>query len=256
MKIAIIGVGKMGSWLVKEMSPAHEVFVFDSQRREPESNNIRWLEKLEDLRTCAPDLIVNAVPLQDTLTVFDQIIQNSAADAMLCDIASVKTGFMEYYEKSGRRFTSVHPMFGPTFASLEALREENAIIIKESDRIGRELFMELFASLGIKVFEFSFAEHDRMMAYSLTTPFVASLVFAACVDKGVVPGTTFARHKKIAKGLLSEDDHLLSEVLFNPQSLSQLEKITGKLEFLKHVIRARDFDEARKFFGKLRGNIQ
>ena len=94
-----------------------------------------------------------------------------------------------------------------------------------------------------------------MMAYSLTTPFISSLVFASCVDKTAVPGTTFANHMRIAKGLLSEDDKLLSEVLFNPYSVQQIEKITAKLEFLKHVIKARESGEASRLFGKLRENL-
>lgn len=255
MKIAIIGFGRMGSWLAKEFKPQHQVVVFDNAITE-RSTDFTWLEKSEDLADFKPDLLVNAVSLQNTLAAFDEVQGYLPSNCMLCDIASVKTGFKEYYEKSGRRFVSVHPMFGPTFATLDALREENAIVIKESDKEGRELFVDLFARLGVRVFDFSFIEHDQMMAYSLTTPFVASLVFAACVDKGAVPGTTFARHKKIARGLLSEDDHLLAEVLFNQYSIGQLEKITARLEFLKHVIRARDMGEAKKFFDKLRLNIE
>ena len=30
------------------------------------------------------------------------------------------------------------------------------------------------------------------------------------------PGTTFKKHMAIAKGLLSEDDYLFQEILFNP----------------------------------------
>lgn len=115
--------------------------------------------------------------------------------------------------------------------------------------------MNLFRKLGVRIFEYTFDEHDRMMAYSLTTPFAASLVFAACMENTAVPGTTFARHRKIAKGLLSEDDHLLAEILFNPYSVPQLAKITASLEFLKHVIRGRDYEEAKGFFRKLRKNV-
>lgn len=48
---------------------------------------------------------------------------------------------------------------------------------------------------------------------------------------------------------------LLSEILFNPHSLPQVERVTNKLEFLKHIIQARDVEEARHFFNKLRGNL-
>ena len=60
-------------------------------------------------------------------------------DCIISDIASVKTGLQEYYEKSGFRYVSTHPMFGPTFASLNNLSNENAIIIKEGDHLGQWL---------------------------------------------------------------------------------------------------------------------
>ena len=94
-----------------------------------------------------------------------------------------------------------------------------------------------------------------MMAYSLSAPFSASLVFAACVDKTAVPGTNFAKHMELAKGLLSEDDHLIAEVLFNKYSLAELEEITSNLESLKQLVKAKDFEEAKLYFDKLRKNI-
>jgi prephenate dehydrogenase len=82
------------------------------------------------------------------------------------------------------------------------------------------------------------------------------MVFAACMDNTTVPGTTFKKHLEISRGLMSEDDFLLSEILFNKYSLPELEKVTSRLDFLKHVIRARDLEEAAKFFDRLRNNIK
>jgi prephenate dehydrogenase len=94
-----------------------------------------------------------------------------------------------------------------------------------------------------------------MIAYSLALPFISTMVFAACMTDLAVPGTTFKKHLDIAKGLLSENDDLLTEIIFNPQALTQLEHITNRLEFLKHVIRQRDGEEAVKFFNGLRRNL-
>ena len=79
---------------------------------------------------------------------------------------------------------------------------------------------------------------------TLTLPFASSLVFAANMYSSTVQGTTFKKHHNIAQGILSEDDTLLAEIHFNPYSLPQLEIVTHKLEFLKHVIRQQDLDEA------------
>ena len=70
------------------------------------------------------------------------------------------------------------------------------------------------------------------------------------------PGTTFKKHMEIARGLLSEDDYLLSEILFNPYTLKQIESINSQLSYLTHIIKARDFEEMEKFLLKLRENIR
>ena len=93
------------------------------------------------------------------------------------------------------------------------------------------------------------------MAYSFTTPIVASLMFAACMKKTAVPGSTFAKHKKLAEGVLSEDDHLLAEILFNEHSIEQLDRIAGRMEYLKHIIKSKDRDIMKEFLNKLRENI-
>jgi prephenate dehydrogenase len=256
MRIAVLGAGKMGAWFAFALKGGNEIAVYDTDNAKAGAvEGARALSSLGELSAFKPQMLLNAVSLQNTVAAFESAAPHLPEECIIADVASVKGGLQEYYNKSGARFVSVHPMFGPTFADMSALREENAVIIKGSDPEGGDVFRGLFQKLGIRVFDYSFDEHDRMMAYSLTTPFAASLVFAACMESAAVPGTTFARHRKIARGLLSEDDHLLAEILFNRYSLPQLEKITAKLEFLKHVIKGKDYDEARRFFTKLRKNV-
>jgi prephenate dehydrogenase len=147
-------------------------------------------------------------------------------------------------------------MFGPTFANVVRLENENAIIIKESDREGASVFFDLFRARQMTVREYSFEQHDRLIAYSLTLPFASTMVFAACMDTSAVPGSTFKKHLEIAQGLLAEDDELLAEIIFNPHSITQLDHVTARLEFLKHIIRARDSEEAAAFFERLRSNLR
>jgi prephenate dehydrogenase len=257
MKIVVLGFGRMGSWLVRELAGDHRVAVYDTDATKPgHGPDITRLNSLPEVRKVKPDLLVNAVTLQHTVTAFKDVAPYLPPDCMLCDVASIKGKIAGYYEKAGFRFVSVHPMFGPTFADMDALREENAVIITESCNEGRDLFRGFFIRRHVRVFEYTFDEHDRMMAYSLTIPFVASLVFAACVDTKTLPGTTFTRHMAIARSLLTEDDHLLAEILFNPHSLTELAKITSRLEFLTHIIKAGDGDGAREFFKRLREKIR
>ncbi len=256
MKICILGTGKMGSWLAKQLVGNHTIAVLDVDVNKSKGiQGVTILDRIDQVRDFAPQMLLNCVSLQHTVETFKAALPHLPKDCLLCDIASVKGALPGFYREAGSRFVSIHPMFGPTFADLANLHEQNAVIIRDSDPEGKTFFNDLFKQLGVNVFEYSFSEHDVMMAYSLTLPFVSSMVFASCVSTDAVPGTTFKHHLDVARGLLSEDDFLLSEIIFNPYSLGQLEKISGRLNFLWHIIRNRDTEEARKFFEGLRKNV-
>ena len=259
MKIAILGTGNMGAWFARELSKNNEVFVYDidSDKTDMLKNKaeVSIIDELVELKDIQPDMLLNAVSLENTVSMFEAVRGYLTKDCILADITSVKNGLPDYYAQCGFSFVSTHPMFGPTFADLDRLKQENAIIIEESDSKGAEFFRNFYREFNLTLFDYSFSRHDEMMAYSLSLPFVSSLVFAACMKDKVVPGSTFAKQRKIADGLLSEDDRLISEILFNDNTLNQLEKVTSRLEFLKHIIRQKDFEEAKLFFDNLRERI-
>ncbi|MCK5687156.1 prephenate dehydrogenase [bacterium] len=257
MKIAIIGTGHMGSWFIKVLNKKHDLAIYDkNDNAMSKLSDINKLTDLSMIEEFKPQIVINAVSLKNTIPTFKEISKYIEKDCILVDIASIKGDIADYYTESKVRFASLHPMFGPRFTDMEYLKDENAVIISESDPDAQLFFKELFESYGITIFNYSFKKHDSLMSYSLTLPFASSIVFSACVNTNTVPGTTFTKHRDIATKLLEEDDYLLSEVLFNPYSMQQLEKICSRLEFLKHVIRARDYEEAEKFFSKLRDNLE
>jgi prephenate dehydrogenase len=256
MRIFILGTGRMGAWLTEELCLHHEVCVHDSNLESMKYFiRVHRLLDLAELDAFRPELFINCVPLGATEAAFDMVLPHIPEGCILADIASVKTGLAGYYAKSGRPFVSSHPMFGPTFANIRELRDESAIVISESDERGKAFFRDFYQRLGIRLFEYDFETHDRTVAYSLATPFASTMVFAACMKKQDAPGTNFKRHMAIAKGLLSEDNRLLAEIMFNQYTPRQLEQIGSKLVYLTHIIRARDYDEMTKFLDSLRENI-
>lgn len=257
MKIAIIGAGKMGSWLVESLCLDYDVGVLDNDRQKLKYffNSHKFMSYAE-LREFNPDLLINAVTLNNTIKVFQEIQPYLSKDCILSDITSVKNGLWTYYKQCGMRFISTHPMFGPTFANIKDLSTENAIIIKESDEEGKEFFRKFYKFMKISIYEYSFDEHDQTIAYSLSIPFSSSLVFAACMKKQEAPGTTFRKHLDVAKGVLSEDDYLLSEILFSKYTAEQVRKINVKLEYLLEIITRKDFNKLKIFFNELRKNIE
>ncbi len=256
MKICILGAGRMGSWLARSLAATHEVYVLE--KRAPRRNALypaHVLANLQAIGQVSPDVLLNCVPLGVTIEAFEEALPFIPSECILADIASVKGGLPDFYRAKAMRFVSVHPMFGPTFAHPGDLGEENAIIIRESDEEGKAIFREFFRHLGVALHEYSFDDHDRMMAYSLTLPFVSSFMFASCVNGSEVPGTTFRRHMRVAKGLLSEDEHLLMEILFNSHSPSKIQMLLDQLEELRSMVTSRDGGRLSTYLARLRKNL-
>ena len=257
MKILILGAGKMGSFLTDVLSFQHETAVYDIDpaRLRFVYHTYRFTS-LDEIKEFEPELVINAATVKYTLEAFRQVMPILPPTCILSDIASVKTGLKDLYETSGSRYVSTHPMFGPTFANLDNLGRENAIIISEGDYMGRIFFKDLYSSLKLNIFEYTFDEHDETVAYSLSIPFVSTFVFSAVMKHQDAPGTTFKRHMDIARGLMNEDDYLLQEILFNPRTPGQVENIRRELKELLEIISEKDAERMKNYLTKIRENIK
>ncbi len=246
----------MGSFFLDLLSFDHETAVYEKDpRRMRFTYNTQRLTTLDEVEAFKPELVINAVTVKYTIPAFDEVLPHLPSDCIISDIASVKTGLKEYYEQCGHRYVSTHPMFGPTFANLQQLSEENAIIISEGDYMGRIFFKDLYQRLGLNIYEYTFDEHDRTVAYSLSIPFVSTFVFAAVMKHQDAPGTTFKRHMRIAKGVLTEDDYLLQEILFNPYTHDQVSQIRTELKELLEIIDNKDAEGMKGYLKKIRSNV-
>ena len=257
MKILILGAGKMGSFFADVLCFQHEVALFDTDpQRLRFAFNTQRMTKLDEIKAFEPELVINAATVKYTIQAFKMVLPYIPANCIISDIASVKTGLKKFYEESGFRYVSSHPMFGPTFASLSNLSSENAIIISEGDHLGKIFFKDLYQTLRLNIFEYTFDEHDETVAYSLSIPFVSTFVFAAVMKHQEAPGTTFKKHMAIAKGLLSEDDYLLQEILFNPRTPGQVTNIRTELKNLLEIIENKDAEGMKKYLTKIREKIK
>ena len=246
----------MGSFFLDLLSFSHETAVYekDPKRLRFTYNTLRFT-KLDEIQEFNPELVINAVTVKYTIPAFQEVMPYLSDDCILSDISSVKTGLKDFYECCGHRYVSTHPMFGPTFANLNQLQEENAIIINEGDYMGRIFFKDLYYGIGLNIYEYSFEEHDKTVAYSLSIPFVSTFVFAAVMKHQDAPGTTFKRHMKIAKGVLNEDDFLLQEILFNPHTPEQIQKIQTEMDELLDIIKRKDSNGMKEYLTKIRAHL-
>ena len=247
----------MGSFFIDLLSFDHEVAVFEKDaRRLGFTYNCQRFTMLDEIQAFKPELVINAVTVKYTIPAFEEVMPYLPDDCILSDISSVKTGLKDFYMSTGRRYVSTHPMFGPTFANLNQLSEENAIIISEGDYMGRIFFRDLYSRLGLNIYEYTFEEHDKTVAYSLSIPFVSTFVFAAVMKHQDAPGTTFKRHMQIARGVLSEDDYLLQEILFNPYTSDQVARIRTELKTLLDIIDRHDAKGMKDYLERIRANVK
>ena len=120
----------MGSFFCDLLSQHHEVAIYDTDpRRLLFTFQCRRFSDLDEVDSFDPEMVINAATVKYTLDAFQAIMPHVSERCILSDIASVKTGLPEFYASCGHPFVSTHPMFGPTFASLSNLSNENAIII-------------------------------------------------------------------------------------------------------------------------------
>ena len=239
MKIVILGAGKMGSFFADVLSFDHEIALYDiNPHRLRFAFNTLRMTRPEEIQDFTPDLVINAATVKYTIEAFQTVLPYLPAHTILSDIASVKTGLPEFYAQARHPFVSTHPMFGPTFANLSDLSTQNTIIITEGDHMGKIFFKDIYQRLRLNIFEYSFKEHDETIAYQ------------------EAPGTTFKKHMDIARGLLSEDDYLLTEILFNPNTPDQVRRIQKQLSSLLDIIERKDSIKMKEYLTQVRKNIE
>ena len=113
----------MGSFFTDLLSFNHDVAVIDANpKRMRFIYNALRFTTYDEVREFNPEMVLNCVTLNYTIQAFKDVIPHLGKDCILADIASVKTGLKEFYQQSGFRFVSTHPMFGPTFANLGNLQ--------------------------------------------------------------------------------------------------------------------------------------
>src|SRR4030042_1174095 len=103
MRIFILGAGRMGAWLTEALCLNHEVAVYDTDRRKVQNlSGVKRLLELSGVKAFQPELMINAVTLSRMKKAFSEVLPFLREDCMLSDIASVKTGVHELYQKMGK----------------------------------------------------------------------------------------------------------------------------------------------------------
>ena len=151
-KIGIIGgSGKMGS----SFKNAFENLSLDVIISDKESN--KKLQLILD--TC--DWIILCVPIDKTISVFNEIKTKIKPNQVFSDFTSVKSILSKEIKNCDFEFISCHPLFGP----LNNFTGQNIITIPISTKNKYKEVKKIFGLLNLKITEMkSFEEHDKYMS--------------------------------------------------------------------------------------------
>ena len=195
LRAGIVGAGgRMGGWLTCHLGGIdYEVEPVDT-RHEP--------GKLHAL-----DLVVVSVSISATPAVIREVAPRMRRSAVLAEIASLKSGSHASMLEASRLSVSplcVHPMFGPSTASLR--RRVVAVVPVSEPASEMEEARLLFP--GADLVEMDAERHDRCMAAVLSLPYAINLALASRMA-----GPTFALQYLLAQSIVGESPALIRDLL-------------------------------------------
>ncbi|MDD5048418.1 MAG: prephenate dehydrogenase/arogenate dehydrogenase family protein, partial [Methanoregulaceae archaeon] len=214
MLVGIIGgTGRMGTFFSKVFSDAgHSVLSAGRNTR----------VTAEDIaRQC--ELVIVSVPISETVPVIDSIAPLLTEEQVLADLTSLKVMPVGAMLRSRAKVVGMHPMFGPSAASL--LRQTVVVTPARCDAPTLERILDIFRDQGARITITTPDEHDRMMAVVQGLTHFVTLVMADTMRRvKTTPEETlpfmspvYRMEMNLAGRLLSQDPGLYGDLLrLNP----------------------------------------
>ena len=193
--IVIIGLGLMGGSVAKALknkNPEIVIRAFDHNDSALDlaldvgiiDKKISTLEEINKLEPKDADIIIIAVPVIESLKVFDAINGLFNSDITITDTASAKSLISDHLEENYSSPTNIilsHPMAGSHNTGVgyadEAMFNNKKVLITELQNPKDhclQLVTNLWESLGAAVFKIDPIKHDEIMSYASHLPHVIS----------------------------------------------------------------------------------
>ncbi len=117
------------------------------------------------LDAASSDIVILAVPMEETVRVATETASLMTNDSLLADLSSVKTGISDRIAEKipkGLEYVSLHPLFGP---SIDHLHDQTIIAVSYNAGQKWSKLARALHGGGAKVQTMSATQHDRTMAY-------------------------------------------------------------------------------------------
>ncbi|MDD1678369.1 MAG: prephenate dehydrogenase/arogenate dehydrogenase family protein [Methanomicrobiales archaeon] len=246
MRVGIVGgTGKMGAFFKK---------VWEAEGHQVQVSGRNTACTSVDLARSS-DMVVVSVPIRRTVEVIDNIAPILTEGQIFCDLTSLKMKPVEAMLRSSAEVIGLHPMFGPTVASL---RGQTVIACPERCSPDTEqAVLGTFINQGARVIRATPEGHDRMMAVIQGLTHFSTLCLAESMRRTGIDIVTALRCTspvyRIEMGvigrLLGQDPDLYADILtLNPFIPPVIEELRQALQNLEEVVRRGDQESFRSFF--------
>lgn len=209
------------------------------------------------------DVVVIAVPIDDTERVIRAVGPAVREDALLMDITSIKEGPVNAMLESTRAsVVGTHPMFGPGVHSMQGQR---LVVCRARGDAWADWVVNTFNARGLSVTETTPAQHDRAMSVvQVLTHFQTQVLGLTLAKLGVplaetIPFTSpaYLLELYVAARHFAQDPLLYGPIeMRNPGTGAVTTAFLDATEELKSVLANGDqrafsalFEDVRAFFG-------
>lgn len=209
--IAIVGGhGHMGQWLARFFgSEGHRVDIID-----PAAGNGLTLAD-----AAAADTVVVSVPISKVDGVLNELDRLCPPTTLIFDITSLKTPFVPTLRRLAARrpACSVHPMFGPSAASV---CDRNILVCDCGHADAVRQAQTLFGNHGANLKVIPVEQHDVYMSYVLGLSHAINIAFFTVLDRSGIPSreldtvasTTYRKMTDTNRSVALEDPFLYYEI--------------------------------------------
>jgi prephenate dehydrogenase len=169
MKVGLIGFGRLGKLIAKNLAQDAELFIYDKIDHSAEIKSINaHVATLEEVCQCP--IIIPFVPmssLENLLKEMKSLINKKALVIDVCSVKSEPVRWMKQHLPNEVSILGTHPMFGPDSAKSTLFGSK---IVVCPVRIEEKALADIIGYLethGLKVIQSTPDEHDKQIAHSL-----------------------------------------------------------------------------------------
>ena len=275
--IIIIGLGLMGGSVAKALknkNPGISISAFDHNNSALDlaldvgiiDQKISTLEEVNQLTSDDVDIIIIAVPVIESLKVFDAINGLFNSEITITDTASAKLLISNHLEENYSSPTNIilsHPMAGSHNTGVgyadEAMFSNKKVLITEllnpKDHC-MKLVTNLWEGLGAVVFKIDPVRHDEIMSYASHLPHVMSYAVLNSIMKNSNKDiTTFsAGGLKDFVRIAGSDPKMWTDIfLSNKESiLKAIDAYKDSLDEIKELVESENEKELQDFLGSIK----